>query len=738
MTKKDKKNIHKIVTSLLLITCMISVIILQMTVHPVANERYFAGEAKAYCEELIATGFPEDYAVSLTELHLLHPTWEFVPLQITKGNAAYTWDYVIAQETKNPETNLISASDTYSAYRHPTNLQRYDSGYYQASPDAVRYFMDPRNFLSEADLFLFFDLSVSPEAAESATAAVLQNTFMEHATLENGMTFVSYFCKLGKELGINPVYLAAKVRQEQGVGGTSPLISGKAGDKLLEFYTTQMQQTAAGNQVLPPALGTVEESTLTALNGYYNFFNVKASGTGLYTIYKNATERAVTGTDSMAAVWGGSPSWNTKWKSLYGGAWILKNNYIDCYQSTVYLQKFNVDSRSDRNFWGQYMQAVSGGLTEARSLYQSLASIDALELPYTFLIPVYEGMPQAPCADPANGTCTLLAKAATRYSYQAELTEPTRINATSGAVYTSVDVYPHEKIKVEGVMTHSYGIVELQYAWDGSEWQTASSGNQFKISQNADFSEGSTHILVIRGRANYDHDNAARKHNSYFLCAVIYVSITPPPQVTLTYEVGNTVTARKVYAGAAFRLPESDAPEFAGWLGSDGSFLPSGATCSIAEDVTFRAIFLDLRSLAGAALSVEKSAPDIRFSAVLDQRSHAALTELSDRLSLKASVYKNGISLTAETVQATPLTTDFGEWVQLWVSTPPLTEADYDTPFYAVFCATFHYTDGTQRQIFPANSGDTRTARQLAALALADANTAYSPATLAFLETVAG
>ena len=47
--------------------------------------RFFEGEAEEYYRSLLAVGFPEEYAAPLTELHLLHPSWSFVPLLITEG-----------------------------------------------------------------------------------------------------------------------------------------------------------------------------------------------------------------------------------------------------------------------------------------------------------------------------------------------------------------------------------------------------------------------------------------------------------------------------------------------------------------------------------------------------------------------------------------------------------------------------------------------------------------------------
>ena len=737
--KTAVKRTSALLLSLILIVSLLFVVIHRLTLPSSGSERFFSGAAEDYRQSLLTLGFPSDYAAALTELHMLHPEWTFLPLNVTELKSTYTWDYVIEQETKNPETNLISAASTYSAYHHPTNRQKYDSGYYQASAEAVSYFMDPRNFLNETDIFLFYDLSSTKNASLSAIETVLSGTFMQNTTLENGKTYAAYFQELGNTLGVDPVYLAVKARQEQGVGGTSPIISGTCGTKLWEFYRDQKQVSDAGNQILPPTEGYTE-AELKALDGYYNFYNVKASGTGLFQIYCNAMQRAKLGTDSQKAAWGGNAAWNTKWKSLYGGAYLLKESYIDGYQSTVYLQKFNVDARSGRNFYGQYMQAVGGGLNEARSLYQSFASIDRLDGAYTFLIPVYKDMPQDPFADPAKGSCTQLAQASNRFSYQAELTKPARMSAASSPIYTEKQLYVGEQMEISGVLTHSYGIQELQYAWDLGQWHTLSNSNSFQFSVSADFSADSTHILLIRGKANYDPAIATRKQNAYVLYAVIYVNVVSPPTVTLTYQVGNTVETRAISAGTTVYLPTSPAESFAGWIGSDGSFLPSGASARITSDQTYTALFLDLKMLEGASISTTEPLPHLRFSAILDKRSYDALLTLSPsafRMEAIITEHGNSAEQIKEPTQIKAVEAANTSFVKFDLDTDPLPEENYETQYSASMRIVLHYTNGESRAIKALHADTMRHAKAIALAALSDSTANYSAETLDFLKTVA-
>lgn len=739
MNKKTKKRIGAIATALLVAVILITVIV-QLVIHTSGSQRYFSGEAQVYYQSLLDAGFPEDYAISLTELHLLHPTWSFTPLMITEENDGYTWDYIIKKETEKKDLNVIYTSDTYKAYHHHFNREVYDSGYYQASTDAVEYFMDPRNFLNEADIFQFYSLAGGNTATQAAVEAILQGTFMENATLENGKTYAAYFMEVGEELDINPIFLAAKVRQEQGVGGTSPLISGLCGDRLREYFVNHTQENADGDPVLTPSDGYIEDELL-ALNGYYNYYNVKATGKGLFSIYYNAMEYAKRGTPDMADRWGGG-AWNTRWKSLYGGAYFLKKEYIDCYQSTVYLQKFNVDSHAgaDENFSSQYMTAVFGAMGEGRTLFQSFSALDALDAPATFLIPVYGDMPSKPCADPAQGTCKSFAQYTARYSYEVELTSPARVSVSNGAAYLDAETYSDGTVKLVGAASHTNAIDGFEYAWDGGAWHEASSGKTLNLSLDAHFPENSSHILVIRGRANYNSSasGSGQELCQYFLYAVIYVEVTPRPSVDLSFHIGNQVTNQTVSVGASVALPICQDEGFVGWLGSNGSFLPSGAETVADESVDYTAIFFDFRVFEGAAISKNPELIRLRFSAVLKREDYTRLMAVSpDLVSFSATMSANG-RVKERSVSKALLTAQSGtEWIRLDAVTDPLSGKALSTPYKAAFCLTLHYSNGEEKCVTPMGTPDIRSAKQVAQMALADGRAQLTPATVAHYEAIA-
>ncbi|MBQ8310610.1 MAG: hypothetical protein IJX80_06335 [Clostridia bacterium] len=720
--------------------CLTLALLASITFTVSGSTRYFSGDAENYYNSLLNAGFPEDYAISLTELHLLHPHWQFEPLLITEEASTYTWDYIIQKENhdaSNPENNLIFSSDTYKPYHHPFNKEIYDSAYYQVSDQGLEYFMDPRNFLNETDIFQFFDLSADESVTEEAVQAILIGTFMENAFLENGKPFAEYFVEIGNELGVNPIYLAVKARQEQGVGGTSPLISGKCGTVLADFYQNQTQETESGLQVLAPSEGYTADA-LTDLNGYYNFFNIGASGKGLFKIYHNAMTRAINGTSTMTDAWG-SPAWDTMWKSIYGGAYIIKNNYIDSYQNTIYLQKFNVDSRaSSGNFWKQYMQNVSGAISEARTLYTAFASMGALDAECMFLIPVYGGMPTEASPDPANGDCSYVAKATEKYDYSVFLTSPLLVNTSNSAVYHTTDIYAGGVLKLDGTVDHSYEVNAMEYRWDNGEWTAFSADGTVDLSLPVNFLAGSSHILSIRGVADYDHGQSAKKSNYHFLCAVLYVNVLAPPNIDVTLRNRGEQTVLTYPMGTLFPLPSYNEEHFYGWYGTDNTLHPAGSVTTVTEDITYEALYLGFEKQIGAALVFSDSDARLRFFSAIEKAAYDRLNEIGLPLELYATVTAN-----ERTVLTTPLlretVTAFGtEWIMLYTDTEAIDVKSAQTTYAVDFYAILSYTNGAELSLKANAEPFTRTAMEVANAALQDDETQYSDAIKEKLQQFAG
>lgn len=518
-SNNQKKILISVISLLLSAAFVIPAYAYESTPYVQGKETQLIYERESYRRELLDRGFPADYADKLAELMLAHPTWTFEPLFISEMDPRYSFDYIIRRETEDPETNLVFPSSEYSDFFAEESTPSYDSGWYPASEAAVRYFTDPRNFLNERDIFQFEDVSYYDRDYRGGVEGVLRGTFMEKLMLENGTELADYLLEIGRELSVSPVHIASRMRQEQGVENTSGMISGECGDLLLYFYNNGIQYTSDGKLVNTPTSGYSSDE-LTAYNGYYNFFNMGATGTGLFSIYLNAMKRAAAGTPEMSAKWGGA-SWNAMYKSVYGGVYSLKEKYVDDYQNTMYLQKFNVDPRSSRNFWGQYMQNIGAALTEGRSTYNSYRDAGILESEFVFLIPVYSGMPSSPCPDPSRGNSPY-SSGDGYISYHTRSDQPYGQNRENAETRLSVDTAVTGELRIQGWSVHTYGTQYYELSVDGGAFERIKSypradvrekwGEKYPLSYDvngylayldtASLSRG-RHTAVVRARTVY-------------------------------------------------------------------------------------------------------------------------------------------------------------------------------------------------------------------------------------------
>ena len=119
---------------------------------------------------------------------------------------------------------------------------------------------------------------------------------------------------------------------------------------------------------------------------YYNPFNI---GAVVGKDVETALEKAK------------SEGWDTMQKGLEGGIKVLKSNYIDKKQNTLYLNKFDVNPASGGGLYNhQYMQNLSAAYSEARTFRSAYVSTGTLNNQIKFIIPVFENMPKSPASRP--------------------------------------------------------------------------------------------------------------------------------------------------------------------------------------------------------------------------------------------------------------------------------------------------------------------------------------------------
>ncbi len=313
-------------------------------------------------ENLENQGFPESYKVLLRKLHAAHPNWIFLADHIN-----LTWDEVLAAES-GVGKNLVSTyrpesyrSMEYGAYNWNTNtyVNNFDgSNWVSPHRDIVAYYLEPRNFLNENSIFQFLDQTYN-EKVQNAEGVnkIVANSFMSGAFPEDSYdTYTDILMYAGKTGKVSPYVLAAMIIQEQGRDGTNPLITG----------------------------------TTSGYEGFYNFFNIGAYSSGSLTAVQRglAYARGDYSSDANKAKY--QLPWNSRTRSIIGGAIYYGNGYVDAGQDTLYYKKFDVIGPNYYN--NQYMTNIEGANSEAilmKNAYANSLDDDIL----TFNIPVYKNMP---------------------------------------------------------------------------------------------------------------------------------------------------------------------------------------------------------------------------------------------------------------------------------------------------------------------------------------------------------
>ena len=176
--------------------------------NPAANVAMFALEADTVNTYADIEQFPESYKEALTALKEAHPNWIFV-----KQDTGLDWDYVVEEELKGGRS-LVSTSLSGSLQEG-----KFSSGWAYATEEALEYYLDPRNGLTEKWIFQFEQLTFNESYHMDCEAAVqkfLDSTFMKGNIPQANFTYAYGFWAIGKEMNISPFHLASRVYQEQG------------------------------------------------------------------------------------------------------------------------------------------------------------------------------------------------------------------------------------------------------------------------------------------------------------------------------------------------------------------------------------------------------------------------------------------------------------------------------------------------------------------------------------------
>lgn len=346
------QSIVKKVFFLLIIVAILSIFII-----PINN----AYAATTYTQTLKSgiSNFPKEYQDALNQIKKLHPNWNF--------EAYYTgipWDSVVLNETGTHGRNRVINSSDLSWKCSCGNVA---SGYACASQGIVKYYLDPRNFLNEVNIFQFLEISYNSkihnmEGIKNAVKGTFLDKEVTYTIIENDEDksctkhYAEIILEAAQKSNMSPYSIVTKIIQEVGTNGSSSVS------------------------------GTYEGYT-----GYYNFYNLGAYDTG------NAIVNALK--------YARDKGWNNQYKAIIEGAQEIANSYTNAGQNTAYFYKWDVVGTqilqsgksqtvsSSNMFWHQYMTNVQDPTSQSKTLYNTYVKNNIIDEGLNFIIPVYESMP---------------------------------------------------------------------------------------------------------------------------------------------------------------------------------------------------------------------------------------------------------------------------------------------------------------------------------------------------------
>ena len=321
--------------------------------------------------------FPESYQPYLKVLKQKHPNWNFIALYTNLD-----WNYVIDNENIFGKNLVpISYHDNWKNTKDGEYNVEVDKGWVDSSRKAVEYTMDARNFLNEVRIFQFEILSYDEKTNNlDGIEKILYGTEFYNKIVEyknssgnNIVTSDKYsdlILKGGITSKVSTYHLASRIKQEVGPFLSHSSISG----------------------------------IVSGFEGLYNFYNIGAtSSSEPMGAIKNGLQYAKDGKGASQEIKNKYLiPWNTKEKAITGGAIFIGASYINIGQNTIYLQKFDVnDEKGGELFWHQYMTNVLAPYSESKLVYNGYKNSGIFESGLTFIIPVYDNMPELPIESPS-------------------------------------------------------------------------------------------------------------------------------------------------------------------------------------------------------------------------------------------------------------------------------------------------------------------------------------------------
>ncbi len=306
------------------------------------------------------SAFPNSYQIYLRQLQKLHSNWTFT--------AMYTGiDWKTAVKNEGPTVDLkrsaiqVSFADVWKWKDSNGNYNVIEPGWVTASEAGIGYAMDPRRYINEMQIFQFETLNYdSTTQNQNGVEKIFYGTLMYQKNITYtdtsgktqtiNKTYSKVVMEAAAQYGVSPYHLASRIRQETGCD-------------------IQNNVSIKGN--------------VSGYVGLYNYYNIGATG---------GDNPAISG-----LAYARKKGWTTPELAIKGGAEFIAEKYINAGQYTTYLQKFNVnDDGKYALYTHQYMQNILAPSSESMSMFNAYSKLGLLSVPFNFVIPVYNNMPESP------------------------------------------------------------------------------------------------------------------------------------------------------------------------------------------------------------------------------------------------------------------------------------------------------------------------------------------------------
>ncbi|MBE6787075.1 MAG: hypothetical protein E7537_01870 [Ruminococcaceae bacterium] len=305
--------------------------------------------------------FPKSYHKSLILLHSLYPNWTFTADKVPTGfsKTVNSFDNLFYKLVQTSHNSLRSMRKGCYDWNNKKFIETDSGGWYGASREVIAFYLDPRNFLNDTDIYQYLQQSYDKSSQNLAGVKdIVKDTFLD-ATISdkndsyNGKHFAEVIIDAANSSGVNPYVLASIIIQEQGKNGSS-LSDGVS---------------YSGKKV-------------------YNFFNFGASG-------KNKTEVVNNG-----AKYAYNQGWTSRSSSIINGAKKYASDYIKEGQDTYFYKNYNI--LNPNKLWHQYAQNVADSRNSGKIL-KSVYS-DQKNINVNFRIPVFNDLPDDISAYPPSNS----------------------------------------------------------------------------------------------------------------------------------------------------------------------------------------------------------------------------------------------------------------------------------------------------------------------------------------------